>query len=173
MTVPVPLTDIERMCTSPMDGITGTRSADKVLALCEALRIAVEGLEPFEEFDGTLAAAALAAVRELVDVRRPSVVPETAVSGRERGEERPDGGVADRVAALAAEGHCTDGDHHKDWFFEQIIAAVGVELESLYEPECEACGEWAHPYEDGSGGCKCAEEDRRWVTHPWELGTPP
>ena len=39
-----------------------------VLALIRALRIAVEGLEPFEEFDGTLAAAALAAVRELVDL---------------------------------------------------------------------------------------------------------
>ena len=66
MTVPVPLTDIEA-AAADFDADTGP---EDVLALCEALRLAVEGLEHYDHAfgSGVNARDALAAVRELVDL---------------------------------------------------------------------------------------------------------
>ena len=73
MTVPVPLTDIEarRMPTTIQGGKTiGGINPIERDALCEALRIAVEGLEHYDHAfgSGVNARDALAAVRELVDL---------------------------------------------------------------------------------------------------------
>ena len=68
--MPVPLTDIE----AALDPQRGHRAADvtndEALALCEALRIAVEGLEHYDHAfgSGVNARDTLAAVRELVDL---------------------------------------------------------------------------------------------------------
>ena len=37
----------------------------------------------------------------------------------------------DKAVRLAAYGHCWDGVHHKDWFFERIIEALGVDLDKV------------------------------------------
>ena len=74
MTVPVPLTGATleqiRAFANALNPNIGPSFGQDVVALCEALRIAVEGLEHYDHAfgSGVNARDALAAVRELVDL---------------------------------------------------------------------------------------------------------
>ena len=36
-----------------------------------------------------------------------------------------------KAISLAMDGLCTDGEHHKQWYLEQILKALGVNLKEL------------------------------------------
>ena len=42
-----------------------------------------------------------------------------------------------KASHLAIEGLRTDGGHHKQWYLEQILAALGWDMEEFFEDEIE------------------------------------
>ena len=46
------------------------------------------------------------------------------------------------VRKLAAEGLCFDGGHHKQWYLEEILKALGVDLDAMRDEELEKGYDW-------------------------------
>lgn len=48
----------------------------------------------------------------------------------------------DKAIELALEGLHVDGAHHKQWYLEQILKRLGVDLEKEYELASDIDEEW-------------------------------